>query len=166
MSSFISQLERFAAAAAKSLQSCPTLCNPTDVSPPGSSVPGIFQARELEWLPFPSPGDLSDPGIEPVSPALAGEFFYLLIHQGSPIWNSATKRKTQDSSMRLKHIHQLPKSQNIYNHIRAVKFLHCIRENSRAHSVWCDTEGYLTSKSRAGGRSSEVRREAPQQLVP
>ena len=44
-----------AAAAAKSLQSCPTLCNPIDVSPPGSPTPGILQARTLEWLPFPSP---------------------------------------------------------------------------------------------------------------
>ena len=38
-----------AAAAAKSLQSCPTLCNPIDDSPPGSPVPGILQARILEW---------------------------------------------------------------------------------------------------------------------
>ena len=38
------------AAAAKSLQLCPTLCNPTDGSPPGSSVPGILQARILEWV--------------------------------------------------------------------------------------------------------------------
>ena len=38
-----------AAAAAKSLQSCPTLCDPIDCSPPGSPVPGIFQARVLEW---------------------------------------------------------------------------------------------------------------------
>ena len=37
------------AAAAKSLQSCPTLCDPIDGSPPGSSVPGILQARTLEW---------------------------------------------------------------------------------------------------------------------
>ena len=36
--------------AAKSLQSCPTLCNPTDGSPPGSAVPGILQARTLEWV--------------------------------------------------------------------------------------------------------------------
>ena len=35
--------------AAKSLQSCPTLCDPTDGSPPGSPVPGILQARTLEW---------------------------------------------------------------------------------------------------------------------
>ena len=39
-----------AAAAAKSLQSCPTLCNPIDGSPPGSTVPGILQARILEWV--------------------------------------------------------------------------------------------------------------------
>ena len=38
-----------AAAAAKLLQSCPTLCSPIDGSPPGSPVPGIFQARTLEW---------------------------------------------------------------------------------------------------------------------
>ena len=39
-----------AAAAAKSLQLCPTLCDPTDHSPPGSPVPGILQARTLEWV--------------------------------------------------------------------------------------------------------------------
>jgi len=38
------------AAAAKSLQSCPTLCDPRDRSPPGSPVPGILQARTLEWV--------------------------------------------------------------------------------------------------------------------
>ena len=41
--------EPAAAAAAKSLQSCPTLCDPIDGSPPGSPVPGILQARTLEW---------------------------------------------------------------------------------------------------------------------
>ena len=43
-----------AAAAAKSLQSCPTLCNPIDGSPPGSPVPGILQARTLEWAAISS----------------------------------------------------------------------------------------------------------------
>ena len=66
---------------AKSLQSCSTLCNPMDSSPPGSSVHGILQARILPCSP---PGDLPDPGIfltqgpEPASltfPALAGGFF-------------------------------------------------------------------------------------------
>ena len=42
--------ETAAAAAAKSLQSCPTLCDPIDGSPPGSPVPGILQARTLEWV--------------------------------------------------------------------------------------------------------------------
>ena len=42
--------EILAAATAKSLQSCPTLCNPIDSSPPGSPIPGILQARTLEWV--------------------------------------------------------------------------------------------------------------------
>ena len=44
-----SSLTLAAAAAAKSLQLCPTLCDPIDSSPPGSPVPGILQARILEW---------------------------------------------------------------------------------------------------------------------
>ena len=43
------------AAAAKSLQSCPTLCDPIDGSPPGSSIPGILQQEHWSGLPFPSP---------------------------------------------------------------------------------------------------------------
>ena len=45
-----SRIMEAAAAAAKSLQSCPTLCNPIDSIPPGSPVPGILQARTLEWV--------------------------------------------------------------------------------------------------------------------
>ena len=48
-------------------QSCPTFCDPMDCSPSGSSVHEIFQARILEWIAIPTPGDLCDPGIEPVS---------------------------------------------------------------------------------------------------
>ena len=50
-------------------QSCPILCDPMDCSPPGSSVHEILQGRILEWVPFPSPGDLPDPWIKPRSPA-------------------------------------------------------------------------------------------------
>ena len=42
--------DKVAAAAAKSLQLCPTLCDPRDGSPPGSPIPGILQARTLEWV--------------------------------------------------------------------------------------------------------------------
>ena len=59
---------------AKSFQSCLTLCNPMDCSPPGSSVHGILQARILEWAAMPSSRGLPDPGIEPESSALAGVF--------------------------------------------------------------------------------------------
>ena len=51
-------------------QSCPTLCNTTECSPPGASVHGIPQARILERAPFSSPGGLPNPRIEPRSPAL------------------------------------------------------------------------------------------------
>ena len=51
-------------------QLCLTLCYLRDCHPPGSSVRGIFQTRILEWVAFPSPGDLPDPWIEPRSPAL------------------------------------------------------------------------------------------------
>ena len=60
---------------AKSLQSCLTLFNLMDCSPPGSSAHGILQARILEWVAMPSPGNLPDPGIKPLSlrsPTLAG----------------------------------------------------------------------------------------------
>ena len=63
---------------AKVLQSRLTLCNPLDCRPPGSSVHRILQARILEWVAGPPPGDLPDPGIEHVSlifPALAVQFF-------------------------------------------------------------------------------------------
>ena len=55
---------------ARSLQSCLTLCDPLDCSPPGSSVYGILQARLLEWVAMSSSRDLSDPEIEPESSAI------------------------------------------------------------------------------------------------
>ena len=63
---------------AKSLQSCLTLWNSMDCSPPGSSVHRILQAKYWSGLPPPPPGDLLNPGIEPeslMSPVLAGRFF-------------------------------------------------------------------------------------------
>ena len=71
---------------AKTFQSCLTLCSPKNCSPPGSSVQGILQARILEWVAFPPPGDLPDPGIKPASPlapALQADSL-LLSHWGSP----------------------------------------------------------------------------------
>ena len=50
MLDFLGQPVRKLTAAAKSLQSCPTLCDPIDGSPPGSSIPGILQAKILEWV--------------------------------------------------------------------------------------------------------------------
>ena len=69
----------YAAAAAKSLQSCPALCDLIDQSSPGPSVYGILQARILEWVVISfSTASSPTPGFEPVSlayPALTGRFF-------------------------------------------------------------------------------------------
>ena len=76
---------------AKLLQSCPTLCDPMDCSPPGSSLHGILQARILEWVAMRTSRDLPNPGIEPTSlksPALTGGFFTTSITWEAPIWNS------------------------------------------------------------------------------
>ena len=51
-------------------QLCPTLWGPMDYNPSGSFVHGILQERILEWVAFPSPRDLPDPGVKPGSPAL------------------------------------------------------------------------------------------------
>ena len=74
---FFNELKR-SCVCAKSLQSCPTLCNPVDRCLPGSSVHGILQAGILEWVAMPFSGDLPDPGFKPtsrMSPALADRFF-------------------------------------------------------------------------------------------
>ena len=55
LSDILDSFLHYAAATAKSLQSCPTLCNPIDGSPPGAPVPGILQARTLEWVAISFP---------------------------------------------------------------------------------------------------------------
>ena len=70
---------------ARSLQLCPTLCNPTDYVLPGSSAHGILQARLLEWVAMPSTRESSQP-IKPrslMSPALAARFFTTSIAWGA-----------------------------------------------------------------------------------
>ena len=68
---------------AQSLQSCPTLCDPTDCSPPSSSVHEILQARILAWAAITSFRASPDPGIEPRSPALKADPLQPS-HWGSP----------------------------------------------------------------------------------
>ena len=66
---------------------CPTLCDPTDYSPPGSSVHGILQARILEWAAISFSRGSSPPRIEPVSlmsPALVGGLFTIEL-PGKPL---------------------------------------------------------------------------------
>ena len=74
-------------------QSCLTLCNPMDCGPPGSSIHGVLQARRPEWLPFPPPVDLPDPGMEPWFPALQTDSL-ALSHQGSPRFQQSLPANT------------------------------------------------------------------------
>ena len=71
----------------KVAQSCLTLCDPMDCSPPGSSVPGILQARILEWVAFPFSKGSSQPWdrtwVSRVS-CIGRQVLYSLSHQGSP----------------------------------------------------------------------------------
>ena len=85
---------------AKSFQLCPTLCDPVDCSLPGSSVHGILQAKILEWVPYPPPGDLPDSGIEPVSlmsPTLATGESLPLASPGKPNYYYTRGKKKKKS---------------------------------------------------------------------
>ena len=72
------------AAAAKSLQSFPTMCDPIDGSLPGSSAHGISRQEYWSGLPYPPSGDLPNPGIKLWSPVLQADSLPLS-HQGSPL---------------------------------------------------------------------------------
>ena len=60
-------------------QLCPTLCHPTDCSPPGTSVHGILQARILEWIAIPFSRGSPQPGIELRSPELPADSFPFVV---------------------------------------------------------------------------------------
>ena len=92
-----------AAAAAKSPQSCPTLCNPMDCSLPGFSVHGILQARTLEWVA--------------ISFSLAEGLTWFKF----PLWDYALSHREQDicglSEARMKHSRHQPDKQTLNTHI-------------------------------------------------
>ena len=67
-------------------QSCLTLCDPTDCSPSGSPIHGIFQARILEWVAISFSRASSWPRDRTLVSRTAGRHFYRLSHQGSPLW--------------------------------------------------------------------------------
>ena len=84
-------------------QSCPTLCNPTDCSPPGFSVQTILQARILKWVAMPSSRGSSQPRTEPLSlmsPELTGGFFIT-----STVWETKDGKGVFAKSNASDHIH-------------------------------------------------------------
>ena len=88
----------------KSLQLCPTLCDPVDCIPPGSSVHRILQQEYWSGLPSHPPGDLLYPGIKPtslMSPVLAGGFFTT-----STTWEAHLyKEMYLENSIETKHVY-------------------------------------------------------------
>ena len=98
---------------AKSLQLCPTCCNPMNHSLPGSSSMGFSSQQHWNGLPFPSPGDLPNPGIKLASlasPALAGSFFTT-----SATWESqsAPLPILITSSYYIRHLNNIPSDINL-----------------------------------------------------
>ena len=94
-------------------QSCPTLCNPVDCSPPDSSVHAILQARILEWVAIPFSRGLPKQGIKPGSPALHADF--LSSEPPSPILESLIHSFTPAAdSIMLKCYHRLPKDTDVF----------------------------------------------------
>ena len=110
-------------------QSCPTLCNPRDCRLPGSPSMGFSRQEYWSWLPFPSPGDLPNPGIEPRSPTLQADsllseprgklwenpdlflwlMFILFVFPGDPIpHNPWVAHQKQMQSALKEHHHTVP----------------------------------------------------------
>ena len=83
-------------------QLCQTLCDLMDSSPPGSSVQGILQARTLEWVVIPFSRGSSWPRDRTWVSSIAGRFFFFLLsHQGSPLWSWDTVFPRQNPTVSL-----------------------------------------------------------------
>ena len=111
------------------------LCDPVDYSPPGSFVHGILQARTLEWLPFPSPGGLPDPGIEPRSPALQADAL-LSEPPGKPQKDKVVLKETAGHREKLAGMEGLNFLPRLIPHSRGKKSRHW-KETINHGAIWC-----------------------------
>ena len=118
-------------------QSCPTLCDPVDCSPPGSSVHGISQARILEWVAI-STGDLPDQGIEPRSPTLQAD--------------ALTSEPPGKKPLSTKHI---PKHQ-LRGQGADTSWAWRISRQNRRLAELLESRGALRSKEASEGRAAEL----------
>ena len=124
------------------VQSCPTLCNATDCSPPGSCVHGISQARILEWVAISCSRGSSQPRDRTsslASPALAGRFF-MTEPPEKPLHWSTTSLRTVSDSCSLLFLQNLPQclanSRDILN-ICLINELFIVPSNVGFCRVWC-----------------------------
>ena len=139
-----------------SLQLCPTLGDPMNYSPPGSSVHGILQARILEWVAMPSSGDLPNSGIKPeslMSPALAGRFYT----------TSATWKPTHAHTHTHTHTHLY-----IYTHTHNGILLSHKKEWKNAicsnldgprdyHIKWSQTENKIIGQNHVESKNNDIK---------
>ena len=122
---------------AKSLQLCPTLCNPMDCSPPGSSVHGILQARIVEWVAMPSSRESSRLRDLPMflasfmSPALAGGFFTT-----SAIWEAL------GMNLKKKKGFQVSKARKKFLLLSLLPYL-VLRQWTQGGLTWTERKGML-----------------------
>ena len=128
---------------AESLQSPPTLCDPVDCSPPGSSVHGIFQARMLEWVVTYFSRGSSPPRGEPAPPASSAlqADSLLLSHRGSPLKSNPIQFKFPQSAARLKQ-----SSPQESPHTRSRK---CALRSFQKLETWCHMGGYEVAQAKA-----------------
>ena len=108
-----------------------------DFSPPGSSVHGISQARIVEYVAISSPGDLSDPGIEPRSPAWQAEFF-TTEPPGKPIGFSAAAKSLQSCPTLCDTIDGSPPGSSVPGILQArtLEWVAISFSNACMHSKW------------------------------
>ena len=144
------------------------LCNLMEYSPPGSSVHQILQARILEWLPFPSSGDLPNPGTEPVSPALQmdsllpgppGKLLYHLSSVSSVAQSCPTLSDPMDcSTPGLPVHHQLPEFTQTHVHLTVsssvIPFSSCLLSFPTSGSF--QMSQFFTSGGQSIGASASV----------
>ena len=115
---------------AKSLQSCPTLCDPMDCSPPGSLVHRILQARKPEWVAMPSSRGSFQPRIEPespTSPELAGGFFTTSATWEAPC--QADREFLKQYTTNIDKVHIYPKKvalNKCYTETITAQQIHCL----------------------------------------
>ena len=136
---------------AKSLQSCPTFCDPLDCRPPGSSVLGILQARVLEWVAMPSFKESSQPRDQNQVPCIADGFFTVWVTRDCVIGSGFEKplktiKTTWKHKMMLKSLNCRGFSSG-WNNFCFIKIILCVVIMDHRRRQWQPTPVLLPGES-------------------